>query len=185
MDTFKYLQSFNKEIKNRYLEIEKMILHASSSFYDALGNLLESYLVYVAMYNKIRIEIGASHGKITNTLRPLLMDFMSMDEKTFNQIKQISGNVNMHKHTRMRYVDCNTCVSNMHSFFDFYAVVSKYTCPTFQETFDFQYYRNLYGMMSSTNIIQLIKTFKETSINQKEEVQNIQVRIEKYLNLLS
>jgi len=185
MDTFKYLQSINRELKNRYLEIEKMILYASSSFYDALGNLLESYLAYVALYNKIRIEIGASHGKITNTLRPLLTNFMSMDEKTFNQIKQISGNVNMHKHNRMRYVDCNTCLSNMHTFFDFYAVVSKYTIPTFQETFDIQYYKNLYGMMSSTNIIQLIKTFKEASINQKEDVQNLQVKIERYISLLN
>lgn len=185
MDTFKYLQKISPDIKNRFKETEKMIMYASPSFYDALGNLIESYFSYVALYYKIRLEIGASHGKMTNALKPLLIEFMGIDERLYNNIKKISSNVNMHKHNdRMGYLDSSSCVWNMNTFFDLYSQITKDSQKAFDETFDYQYYKDIYGIFSMNNIKMIIKSYNELSNDTKTEVKSMQSQIDKYMKIV-
>lgn len=181
MRTFNYLTHLSNNIKARYVEVENMVKVSSSSFYDALGNLLEDYLYWVAQKNGIVVEFGASHGKLSNALKPFLIETIKISDNIFQNIKRISGRINTHKHNSMQYLTLEICLYNLKSFFDFYAGISKYSCPEFMEYFDSKYFYKIYGMYSSKKINELLKELSKITKESNSDINNIQNRINKYI----
>lgn len=185
MKTFQYLKRINSNISDRYYEVEKMIMYASSSFFDALGNLLEVYMVTVAKKNNIKIEHGMSHGKISNVLQPFLFNVVKMDLYTFQRIKQISERINKHKHNIIKYINREVCTNNLESFFDFYSLIAEYEWPQFSEKFDYQYYNNIYGIFSLNNLKNLINGYKELADKVDENINNSLEKVNKFEKLIN
>jgi len=188
MVTFSYLVSISPKIKQRYKEVEKMVMYSSPSFYDALGNLLESYMKNIANNYNISPEFGSSHGKISNALQPFLINQVNMRETTYYEMKKLSGNVNYHKHENLKFLSLDMCISSLRVFFDFYSQISQYSLPSFREYFDKEYYSNIYGILSPNNIINLVsllKGKKDSMYEEIEQLNNKQSKLSLIVNLLN
>lgn len=171
--TFQYLISINSDLKQRYEEVKRMLVYASSSYYDAAGNLFEHYLKHVAKFKGIPIDNNDSHGKLFTKLRPYFIEELKIGRDAMNSAHSLSSRVNFHKHNQLLNADKDQVIDSLSKIFLIYSAVSHEENKDFHEFFDYTYYYEIFGCFSPVNMIQMFKEMKAKAKDLNKENQAI------------
>ena len=169
--TFNYLKSISPALKTRYRQVEFNLMVSSYSYYDSLGNLLENYLKYVAKIKNIKVESEDSHGKLFSKLSVFVLEELSFNRNKFYSMRNLSRQINSHKHYQPLNMEKNKAIAELHGFFDLYAKVSLHELSSFTEYFDIEHFNQIYGIYSPKAQIELFISIRN---NMKDSVKGIE-----------
>ncbi len=149
---FRFLESIDRNLYERYLTLERNIKARSNSFYDAYLDLQEHFIKLALSEPALEIKVQETCGAILRKeeVRAYFMESLRVDEYTYNKMQDYTLKVNAHKHKGEKNVQIETIVNYLRVF---YHAASAYANSKALgvENFDANYYISIFGIFEKEN----------------------------------
>lgn len=141
-----FLNYFGNKVVGRYKTVESNIRNRSNSFYDSFLDLLEDTIKTILMNEDIGYD-GRTCGEILR--EPDVNNFfkhrINVDKDIYSKVSDYIRKINEHKHHNEKYINVDTVVNYMNTFYLFVTPYVKYKTIEYSP-FNEAYYRGIFGV---------------------------------------
>ncbi len=167
---FQYLQEMNAKLSERYITVEKNIKSGSASFYDSLGDLIESFFKEISLKEEIEInKISSSIKLMNNELSDFLTKEVQINDHDYERLIEVLKEINEHKHRNENKITADLIIDYLRTFFNVYNPIVKYYNGNSKNTFSGSYYVSLFekDKKEISDLQKKIANLKESLLNEK------------------
>ncbi len=147
---FKFLFEIDERLYNRYLTVERNVRAASNSFYDSYLDMLEQFIKIVVERNGFCYDGTCGQILMKLEMKEYFINTLSLDEFTFNKMRDYTQKVNQHKHKGEKNIMPDTIVTYMkifHSATGAYAIKNNISVAEY----DANYFLEIFGQFEKLN----------------------------------